>query len=301
MLKSPHIENLQNAIHKFIKPIKNQNNMKQQVLTSIAVVLTTFCFGQTDTIFSNNEKIPCFVKEITPDAVKYSFPGEDLITTVYKNSVQKIVFKSGRVQTFAEATSFKKVANVDDYENVTITQVESEVKGLFKVGDVSSKAKGATTLSNQERVKERAYRKLKIQAAMQGANIIYLTNQRTEGNKQGGYYQAGSTAETNLSGVAYTTLLPNFKDFENLIMEKRIFTAIQKSKLWSSASDMSQSDIQMSFNIISITNENGLIMLEGQLEGVSNYSKFRVVSFSNDSFNIFYEDKSTAYNIKIKL
>ena len=50
----------------------------------------------------------------------------------------------------------------------TITQVEGEIKGLFKVGEVSSKAKGTTTFSNQERVKERAYKKLKIQAAMMG-------------------------------------------------------------------------------------------------------------------------------------
>jgi hypothetical protein len=273
--------------------------MKSQIFSSIAIILTTFCFGQTDTIFSNNEKIPCIVKEITPDAVKYAYPGEDLITTVYKNAVQKIVFKNGRVQTFAESTSFKSVTNVLDFENVTVTQVENEVRGLFKVGDVSSKAKGTTTLSNQERVKERAYRKLKIQAAMQGANIIYLTNQRTEGNKAGGYYQAGSPAETNLTGVAYTTLLPSYKDFENLISGKRSFTAVEEFKLWSSSSDMTQSAIQLKFTIDNVLNENGLIMLEGKLEGVSKYSKFRVVSLSNNSFNIFYEDKSTVYNLKM--
>ena len=275
--------------------------MKSQILTTIVIVLTTLAFGQTDTIFSNNEKIACSVKEVTPDAVKYSFPGEDLTTTIYKNSVQKIVFKSGRVQTFSESTSFKKVEKVADFDNVSITQVESEIKGLFKVGDVSSKAKGTTTLSNQERVKERAYRKLKIQAAMQGANIIYLTNQRTEGNKMGGYYQSGSTAETNLTGVAYTTQLPSFKDFEKLIPEKRDFLAIQEIKLWSNATDLSITDIQTRFKITNIINENGLIMIEGQLDGVSKYSKFRVVTFSNEYFNIFYEDKTTAYNIKIEL
>jgi hypothetical protein len=188
-----------------------------------------------------------------------------------------------------------------DFENVTVTQVESEVRGLFKVGDVSSKSKGATTLSNQERVKERAYRKLKIQASMQGANIIYLTNMRTDGNKAGSKYQSGSSAETNLTGVAYTTLLPSYKDFESLIKDKRDFIAVQEFKLWSSSSDVAQSDIQTKFKVLKITNESGLIILEGQLAGVSKYSKFRVVSYNSDSFNIFYEDKSTAYNIKIEL
>jgi hypothetical protein len=275
--------------------------MKTQILTLITLAITNLCFGQTDTIFSNNEKIPCSVKEITPDAVKYSFPGEDLINSIYKNSVQKIVFKSGRVQTFAEATSFKKINGVDDFENVTVTQVESEVKGLFKVGDVSSKAKGTTTLSNQERVKERAYRKMKIVAAMMGANIIYLTNQRTEGNKMGGYYQSGSTAETNLTGVAYTNQLPSLEEFQKAINEKKSFTAVQEAKLWSSASDMTKTDIFSNFVISSITNENGLILINGSLEGVINYKVFRVVSFDKDYFNIYYEDKSTSYNIKIKI
>jgi len=275
--------------------------MKRRILTSIAVILSTLCFGQTDTIFSNSEKIPCIIKEITPEAVKYAFPGEELITTIYKNAVQKIVFKSGRIITFAESTSFKKVENVQDYENVSITQVESEIKGLFKVGDVSSKAKGGSTFSNQERIKERAYHKLKIQAAMQGANIIYLTNQRTEGNKFGSRYQGSSTAETNLSGVAYTTLLPSFKDFEKLISGKKIFNAVQELKLYSSASDMSQSQLKTQFEISNITNESGLIILEGQFQGDSKNSKFRVVSFLVNSFNIFYESKSTAYNITIEI
>ena len=275
--------------------------MKKQILTSLAIALTTLCFGQVDTIFSNNEKIPCNVKEITQDAVKYTFQGEDLVNTLYKNSVQKIVFKSGRIQTFAEATSFKTVTGVDDFENVTITQVENEIKGLFKIGDLSSKAKGATTLSNQERVKERAFRKIKIIAAMMGANIIYVTNQRTEGNKAGGYYQSGSSAETNLTGVAYTNQLPSIEDFKKIVTDKKNFSAIEEAKIWSSASDMSKSIIQKSFTINSITNESGLIILNGLLQGESKYTSFRVVRFDKEYFNIFYEDKSTSYNIKIKI
>ncbi len=286
---------------KNIQLFETSITMKKQILTSIAVLLAAICFGQSDTIFSNNQKIPCTVKELTPDAIKYTFPGEDLINSIYKNSVQKIVFKSGRIQTFAEATSYKTVESVNDFENVTITQVEGEIKGLYKIGDVSSKAKGTTALSNQERVKERAYKKLKIQAAMMGANIIYLTNQRTEGNKMGGYYQSASAAETNLTGIAYTNKLPDFEAFKKLIDNRIDFSLINEAKLWSGASDMSVKDITGQLQINEITNENGLIMLDGKLEGVSKYSKFKVVFFTKEYFNIFYEDKSTAYNIKIKL
>jgi hypothetical protein len=275
--------------------------MKNYCLATCFFFISLVSFSQTDTIYSNNEKIACSVKEILPDAVKYVFPGEDLINTIYKNTVQKIVFKSGRVQTFSESTSYKKVQSVFDYENVTVTQVESEIKGLYKAGDVSSKAKGTTTLSNQERVKERAYRKLKIQAAMLGSNIVYLTDQRTEGNKAGSYYQAGSSAETNLTGIAYTNTLPSYQEFLNIINNRKIFTTLKEISLWSSSSDFSEKNYNTQFTIFNINNENGLIQIDGQIDGVSKYKKFRVVNFSKDSFTIFYEDKSTAYNVIIRL
>lgn len=60
--------------------------MKKLISTSIAAILTSLCFGQADTIFSNNEKILCIVKEITPEAVKYTFLGEELVTSIYNAS-----------------------------------------------------------------------------------------------------------------------------------------------------------------------------------------------------------------------
>jgi len=46
-----------------------------------------------DTIVINNQKTACSVKEITPDAVKYTYPNEDVINSVFKNTVQKIIFR----------------------------------------------------------------------------------------------------------------------------------------------------------------------------------------------------------------
>ena len=260
---------------------------------------TTLGYSQTDTLYANNQKIACSVKEITPDAVKYTFPGEDVINSVFKNTVQKIVFKSGRVQTFAEATSYKSISGVMDYDKVTVTVVESEVRGLFKLMDVSSKAKGTTVYSSQERVKDRAYRKLKIQAAMFGANIVYLTNQRTEGNKYG-YYNS-QAAETNLTGVAYSNVLPDYNNFKKLVGNNTNFVAIKRFELGASDSDVSQDDISKAFTIANITNENGIVLIEGELKGESNEKSFQLVGFSNDSFSIAYKHKGTAYNITIKI
>lgn len=273
--------------------------MKPILFILCLLFLSLKSYSQADTIYKNGEKIIASVKEITEDAIKFSYPNEDLVNSIYKNSIQKIVFKSGRIQIFSEATSFKTINSVEDYENVTITGVEGEIKGLYKIGDVSAKAKGTTTLSNQERVKQRAYRKLKIQAAMAGANIVYLSNQRTEGNKMGGYFQSGSTAETNLSGVAYSNILPDHEEFKKAIGTNSIFTAIERYKLWSSDSDVSKEGYTNQFSISNIINENGITIIEGTLEGEKKYNSFKLTNFDESGFNIFYNSKSTAYNIRV--
>jgi hypothetical protein len=237
---------------------------KTSLLIAFFLTYSLTSYAQMDTVISNNQKIACTIKEVTPDAVKYTFPGEDVINTVYKNTIQQIIYKSGRIQTFAESTSFKTVQSVMDYNNVTTTMVESEVKGLFKLIDVSSKSKGTTVYSSQERVKDRAYRKIKIQAAMFGANIVLLTNQRTEGNKYGGYFSSSSTAETNLTGIAYSNILPNYEKFKQLIGGTTTFIAIKKFELGASDSDVSQDDVKKLFVITKVTNESGIILLEGR-------------------------------------
>lgn len=224
-----------------------------------------------------------------------------MVNSVYKNSVQKIIFKSGRVQTFAEATSYKSVNDVMDFENVSVTTLESEVKGLFKLSDVSSKAKGVTVFSSQERVKDRAYRKMKIQAAMFGANVILLTNQRTEGNKYGGYWQSGSTAETNLTGIAYSNTLPEFDKFKQLLGGKTSFTAIKRYELGASYSDVSQDAVNLGFVITNIINENGVIFVEGKLKDENKIDKFQVAGFKDGNFSIAYKYKGTAYNFLIAI
>jgi len=140
--------------------------MKSICVTFCMILWFQFAYSQQDTIFTSSEKIICKITEITADAVKFTYPDEDLINTIYKNTVTSISFKSGRVQRFAEATSFKPVNGPEDFENVSITKVEGEVRGLYKLGNVSAKAKGTTVYSNIEKVKERAYRKMKIEAAM---------------------------------------------------------------------------------------------------------------------------------------
>jgi hypothetical protein len=133
---------------------------------------------------------------------------------------------------------------------------------------------------------------------MLGANIIYLTNQRTEGNKYGSYYTSGSSAETNLTGVAYSNILPDFEKFKALIGNRSVFTAIKRFKLWASDSDVSEDEVNKKFVINNITNENGIIIIDGHLDKEDN-TRFQVASFSEQTFSVAFRDKSTAYNFVI--
>lgn len=264
---------------------------KLRLLTAVLSLVAGQALAQTDTIFTNNEKIACQVREITEDAVKFVYPGEDVPNSLYKNSILKIVFKSGRVQTFSQATTLPQVNNVDDFDKVTVTAVEGEIKGLYKLGDVSAKAVGTTELSNQERVKKRAYNKLKIQAALMGANIVFLTHQRTEGNRIG--YWESKSAETNLSGVAYTNILPDYEAFAALIREHESapMSITQEAYLSNTASDLSKYAKNKEFRIEGIENSNGLILVNGD---------YRVTSFDDKGFNLYQRTKSKSSNFRIE-
>ena len=259
-----------------------------------------------DTIYSNNEKIACTIKEVTPEAVKFIYPNEDVMNSVYKNTVQKIVFKSGRTQVFAESTYFKTVNNVDDYENVSLSHVNTEVQGLYKIGEVGAKARGTTTFANMEKVKERAERKVKIQAAMMGANVIYLTQFGTSENRVGNRYTTGQATATNISGEAYCNKLPSYDGFMNLMNSKMKFLLhdYEVDKLATGDYEYSKYADSGKVMITKITNDNGFIMVEATVDGFPN-SSFRVVYYSNSEIILECTDnddilENSIYNIRVR-
>lgn len=147
------------------------------ILYSIALMfLAKTSYAQTDTVFTNTQKIACVVKEITPEVVKYVYPGEDVLNSVYRNSVQKIAFKSGRIQIFEQAKAYKIVKSVRDLDSVEITSLETDIKGLYKMGEVNAKAKGTTIYSSPTHVRERAFKKNKKRSRYNGRQY-YIDDQ----------------------------------------------------------------------------------------------------------------------------
>ncbi|MBF0597347.1 hypothetical protein [Faecalibacter rhinopitheci] len=277
--------NLNSNIFVEIKPMKSK-------ILILSLAFSSFSFAQMDTIYSNNEKLAINVKEITEDAVKFTYPNEDFINTFYKNTINKIVFKSGRVQTFNESSSFNKLTSIRDYDKVTISNVESEVKGLFKIADVGAKAKGGSTFSSMEKVRNRAYNKIKMQSAMMGANVVYLAHQNTEGNKMGGYWQAGSTTETILTGVAYSNILLDLNDFKTKLISKNSFNVLKEYRLGTSNMEYTETTSNKSIVIKEILKENNGVFIIADVD--KKEIKFRLSYYNESNFSLYYKDKSDA-------
>jgi len=178
--------------------------MKKIIL--FAILLSSInCYSQAiDTIFKmNGEVLPVNVKEITESNIKYTYPGEDFSNSIGKSSVFRIKFKSGRIQEFATALNVINVKSCLDWENVQISNIESEVRSLMKIDNIGAKAKGNTTMSSLGKLQNRAYNKIKIETAMLGGNVCYIINQNTE-EAISGYYTSKAPSVT-ISAISYTS------------------------------------------------------------------------------------------------
>ncbi len=277
---------------------------KKIINLSLLTLATNAALAQqipVDSIFSNEGLILAEVKEVAPDVIKFTYPSETVLNSIYKNVVQKIAFKSGRVQFFKESLSLGEIRNVFDFERVTLTHVESETKGLYKLDEVFSKAVGTTTLSNITTVKERAFRKLKIQAALLGGNVIYMLDQNTVGNQFGGQYQSGKATETVLTGIVYSNNIPKVEDVTATLNNKKIFTVNANYYAGRNSTDVEGNPyLPETFTIEDFYEENGFVYVRGKARGIKN-TLFKVVSFKNNQMTFYWKDKKKAYNLSVDL
>jgi hypothetical protein len=278
--------------------------MKQNIfLTLILATLTQTIFAQTallDSIFTSDGIVLANVKKIAPDVIEYSFPDEDVVTAIYKNAVRKIRFKSGRVQMFTEAIALNTINSAYDFDNVNLTRLEGETKGMIKIDEVSAKAVGTTVFSNITTVKDRAFRKIKIATAMLGGNLLYMLDQSTVGNQVGSQYQSGKSTETILTGLVYTDKLPKMEDFKALIKDKKSFPIYQAIYIGRNSTDIEEGNIlEKNIVIENLYEENRFIYINAK--GFADVV-LRVVSFDDDRITLAWKDtdRNRIYNLFLK-
>lgn len=256
--------------------------------------------AQVDTIYTHEGVIPCNITEITETAAKYQYPGESHSNSLSLNAVSKIVYRSGRVQEFAARTSFRRLSSPMEWEQVSIASVESEVQGLYKIDDVSSKAKGTTEFSNQERVKRRALDKMKMQAAILGGNVVYMVQMRSDGTKYNWLTGAGSTAETSLFGVAYSSQMPRLADVRKLVDGHTAFDVVEEVTMVNTDSRYSQDKMSEALTIDRVYDDSGLVMLEGSIKGIKEHT-FRVTFCNESDFYIACKTRRGVFSYKVSV
>lgn len=161
-----------------------------------ASILADSVLTVDNVIMHNGKILKGTVTEITENSVKFKYEDEELINTFSKNVIAEIVFKSRRTQTITK----KIVINGEsDWEKVQITNVETDIEGLSKYGELMAKANSGWSTTNLGKMEKEAMEKLKRDAASKGCHIILLL---TTTGQSGTYGLSGGT-KASVTGIVY--------------------------------------------------------------------------------------------------
>lgn len=252
--------------------------------------LTVFC--QTDTIFSKSGKIACKVLKIKVDSIIYLKAPSEQHQLISKKEVDKIIYKNGKSISIKNERNVIQVEGISNFEDVVITKEEAEVKTYRKIIDVQTKYTVSRDPKQAEKNLDRSLRVLKIQAAMQGANIIYIPDYIT---------QITDTSNTQLTGIAYCSALPSVELFEKLTEDKNNFKSTDQWYMHAGKTDVYQLVYNGTFRIDEIYTENDIITIKGELKSFPKVSTFRLISVTNKSFMLYFEMAAIAYNVRVNL
>lgn len=252
--------------------------MKKGILSVLLTFISLLLLAQTDSIFKiNGTVLPVNVTEVTENSIKYTYPGEEVSNTINKNTVAKVIFKSGRVQEFGSQLNLAPVKSCLDWQNVQISKIESEVKGLMKIDNVGAKAKGTTSLSSIAKLQDRAFNKMKMQSAMMGGNIIYMLNEHAEealmSSGDGGTSRPPSVT---VSGVCYTVSKPLISQIVD--GKYNVARVIKLGPNEFNINDISSKQQSVNISKSQIEDVNGFLTLSASFKVLKKVTDFTVIS-----------------------
>ncbi|MBD8488597.1 hypothetical protein IFO69_07570 [Echinicola sp. CAU 1574] len=262
--------------------------------------LLTYAQNAADKLYLPDETMEVTIEEVGTNVIKYRHLGEQATYEISKNRVNKIQFASGREEVFLSA--FNDVHSIDDYQKVYISYVPEDVKGLLAKGEVFAKATGVTTLSSINNVKNRAVKKAKIEAAMLGANVIYVGNMFQRGNQYGSEETPGNSTMTSISGMAYNSNpinIPKTKEW----VENQKFTYSHSYKLnrnaWDAKIDAKPIyDEEGNINFLTfeqVVERDGKLFVEANFRDARS-KELEVIRADNEQLILMERDGKTIYN-----
>lgn len=169
--------------------------MKKALLSTLGCLLAVSAYSQDKLYTHKGDTLNVYVKEVNESSIRFTYPNEQSINTLSKNATEKIEYESGRVQQITEKII---INDYKDWEKVVITNLESDVQGLTKGSELKAKANGST-FANQGKVENRAFNKLKKEAASKGYHVLLILT--TSGRS--GSFGTSSGASASIRAIGY--------------------------------------------------------------------------------------------------
>lgn len=182
--------------------------MKRGIL--LFIILLTAITGYTqektelDTVYLlGQDKMLVDVKGVRYTKIAYKEPGNDKMQYMETKNIHKIMYASGRKEHFNDPLVME-VESVD-WRNVVLTEDESDVKNLYKVGEVHGNS--GTNTRTPKSAERNAKIRMKRRAANMGAEFVLVTH--TEAS--GGF---GEVPAYEIQGIAYSFTKPTKEEKE---------------------------------------------------------------------------------------
>ncbi len=155
-------------------------NKLKALFVSCLITVSTLGFSQAalDTIVKIEGKImPVDVLKVTSQYVSFQVPGDKENYTMERKEIQKIIYKTGRVEEFNKPVFMV----VDDYawEAIWLTEDKKDVVDYYKRGFISASS-SASDRSPKAAKKNATIRLQKKAAAMKG-NVVLVTKKQATG------------------------------------------------------------------------------------------------------------------------
>jgi hypothetical protein len=151
-----------------------------------------------DTIFKlNGAVMPVDITTVTPTYISFIFPGKKEEFTIERKEVQKIIYKTGKIDVLNKA-AFELIDD-SSWEAVWMTEDKKEIGNLYMLGEIE--ARSPSSARSASAAKKGAIIKLKKKAANMKGSLILVTKKETSGGygEYPGYY---------IKGIAYGTEPP---------------------------------------------------------------------------------------------
>jgi hypothetical protein len=180
--------------------------IRSYILTLFLLLIASCLTAQTsavppaprDTIFKlNGAVMPVDITTITPTYISFIYPGKKEEFTIERKEVQKIIYKSGKIDVLNKA-AFELIDD-SSWEAVWMTEDKKEVGDLYMLGEIE--ARSPSSARSASAAKKGAIIKLKKKAANMKGSLILVTKKETSGGygEYPGYY---------IKGIAYGTEPP---------------------------------------------------------------------------------------------